>query len=891
MARNLIGYFAGQPDCTQYSVKIISDPSNDTFEEIHLAGDSPFVVTYDTTETPFEPVRFSRASINVVADEKFFDVFSEDVQGTQVILTNDETESVEWVGYLTSNLLNMPDASCGAETFTLEAQDCLSTLDSFDYTNRGTKKAIVSFREILATLMMRCGLVNTLYVDKTMLKENGDNISVDQLRISEQNFYSSDTDEPWTMREVLTEICRYLGYTAIQYKDAVYLYDMQSHAADTWQTDTEATLYVRFDRSIKENEFLDTWDELINEKGITLRQAIFRGGNADISLETLYNKVVVKDSFYEIDHFIPDIYEDNSLTNRLGDFWKCNQIGSSAQFKFINKNGYSKKEEKSEGDYLHYIRKFDHKDYQSVYRNPNTLSPVTVNNSIKLSNIWQGISEDPENAEGTYSINATFKNTDSVSHTIYVQSTLRYDWWDDSEMMSDYNTNTTSDYFTLAAGASRDLQLQVTSSWNDEYGAYSTYYTSYSVDGSGDYSLSNSSDDTKNYVGGTIVDIATFDKPMDTTQYNYETEANINFDRYLMIHQADKPSGIMHPYWNYIFILPLNPLKDSEIETYFPCIFKLKDNYTNPFIYSNNTYLYLDATAIYERYNVEWINPDWATENSRDNGLLGHFNRTSNITTTVPALIFKLKVGNKYWSSQSGWTTTDSCFVVNLGTDKLDNDKVDFSAWWNKDHPVLNNVSWTDWAGCKGYKIPLETGLDMNQPIIFQVHLPSRIQEVDTRAANDGMNNYCWVKDLKLGITTKDRENYDMADVVYENIISESSVNTLSDITCKITTYPGNGMHSYSNVGIGGGLLIKMKKVGLDNVANRPEENIIKAYANQYSSPTIKQNMTLDLGATPFSRIKDPILEKYFGIIGQRYDYAKGRQEITLIETKTWHMG
>ena len=245
-------------------------------------------------------------------------------------------------------------------------------------------------------------------------------------------------------------------------------------------------------------------------------------------------------------------------------------------------------------------------------------------------------------------------------------------------------------------------------------------------------------------------------------------------------------------------------------------------------------------------------------------------------------------IGDKYWSSQTGWTTTDSCFVVNLGTDKTDSDDVDWTGWWNKDHPVLNNVEWTDWAGASGYKIPLNTSLNFAGGIEFDIMMPSKMQDYYDRNQYDGLNNYCWVKDLKIEFTTKDRENYDLSDIIYENIIDSGSVNTLSNVTCKFTTYPGNGQHSYSSVALDGALINNVKRAGLDGVANKCEENIIKAYTNQYSFPTIKQNMTLDLSSTPISRIYDPTLKRYFAILGTEIDYAQGSQRMSLIETRTW---
>jgi hypothetical protein len=140
-----------------------------------------------------------------------------------------------------------------------------------------------------------------------------------------------------------------------------------------------------------------------------------------------------------------------------------------------------------------------------------------------------------------------------------------------------------------------------------------------------------------------------------------------------------------------------------------------------------------------------------------------------------------------------------------------------------------------------------------------------------------------------LNFTTRDSENYDTADVLYENIINSGSVATLSDITCKLTTYPGNGMHSYSTVG--GQLkrpLTLLQKAWVDGF-HKPEELIIMAYSNQYKTPTVKQTMTLDASISPFSRLKDPTLgNKYFSILGQTIDYAAGSQQITMIESKPY---
>lgn len=892
MARNLIGYFGGGSDCSQYTVKIIADSGSSEFEEIYLAGDSPFVVTYDTSNTPFDPIRLSRASITVVADEKFFDVFSEEAQGTQVILERGGEK--EWVGYLTSNLLNMPQDSCNYDVFTLEAQDTLYTLDKYDYHNVGSHKSIVSFADILGVIADRCQLITDMYIDDSMIRQNGTSIQMEDLTISEQNFYSSDTDEPWNMRGVLEEMCKYLGYTAMQYKTSIVLFDYQCHANVTWNTEDASIRFqaYRYQKSSNwKNPVLDEYYDFIS--GITLKQSIVRGTGSDISLETIYNKVQVKDSFYDIDHFIPDIYDDVYLTNREGDFWKCNQISRTGQFTYIGKKGKPKKEEKDESEHIYYLRKFDHRNYSSIYRDPATLSAVTVNNFIQLSNVdTTQKTVNYDTGEGVYIVKATFTNTDSVSHTITLHAELRFDWWDGYHQMPDYDEDTTSTTFTIAPGASHYASVDCSAFQDTQYQAVPTYSAWYTMDGAAKvYYLTNGiAEDSSRYVGATITDLAVFDKPMSNMQYNYETESDINFKRYIMVHQLDKPNR-MHPRTMWIFEQDVVPLNDNQIEAVFPPIMKLNPGYYNPMIIDDKAYLAIDTSAIFERYNVEYVNPDWTDENSSAPGGLGLFNKTSRTTTAAPCLMLKLKIGDKYYSSQSGWTTTDSCFIVNLGTDKTDKDDVDFTGWWNESHPALNNIDWTDWAGVSGFKVPLDNTLDFSNEIGFWLMMPSKMQSIRTEYSYDGINNYCWIENLDVAFATKNSENYDLADVLYENIINSGSTNTLSDITVKYTTYPGEGKHSYSSVGLDGNLLRVMKKAGLDNIGNIPEENIVKCYSNQYSTPTIKQTFTLDSTVNPFSIVQDNTLGgRHFIMLGTQIDYAMDRQTVTLLELKPWHM-
>ena len=140
--------------CSKYEVR--STPSGDTsgvYEEIPLAGSEPFVVRYNTSNTPFEPVRTSTASIKIVNDEYLYDALSNCAQGTKVELLNITDvahPATEWVGFLTPKVYNAGYDSCW-ESFDLEAADCISSLQYIDYEEMNGG-GITNIKDILAQI-------------------------------------------------------------------------------------------------------------------------------------------------------------------------------------------------------------------------------------------------------------------------------------------------------------------------------------------------------------------------------------------------------------------------------------------------------------------------------------------------------------------------------------------------------------------------------------------------------------------------------------------------------------------------------------------------------------------------------------------------------------------
>ena len=867
---NLVGYFKAPTEdgCTQFSIRFIPTLGNHLpWREVELAGENPVVVQYSSNSNPFVPVMYSRCSITAVANEYFMDLYGPDIQHCQVVLRNEDTQEFEWVGYLTNNLMNMPMDGC-METFTFEAIDCLSTLEYFDYAPLSGKKQIVTFQDILADMASNCMLIQKLVVDSSMKNENGQVIHMDELQISEQNFFSSDTDEPWNKKEVLEEICRFCGYTAFQWKDTIYLYDKQAHADYEWSAQTDSNLY--FNAQISSGDFhtyINSGDYI---RCCNVTEDNVRGTGADISLQTIYNKVTVKDSFYEIEDFVPDFFDDNLLENTTGEAWDSRILPKVSPSKPIYINNRNKQiEDADESGVTFHQKQFTHTWYTGVYRDKSTLQTVNVPELVWDTTNYNLIRNDHGQITGCKIWMRIYNKSDEEKSVTLTLSSLAYSTEDTKQILAHDYKDYYLELYHPNEGVLPNLQYTI-----DTYGPYSI---------PDKMNLSY----TRDYVGATIVD-GTSIKSTNQDQYNYEVESNIDFTRYICINQNDNPDDY-HSNPRYTAYTP------SQLNQYFPVVMELNSGWTKPIIIDDKSYLAIKGKAIYERYtDRDYIYGDWTSDctgidKSYNLYAWGTFTGEQEVHTCPPCLVFKLAIGEYYWNGNE-WTTTETPFYVNLHTPTDEDGFIDFSAWWNHSHNIINNVPWNEWTGVDGYKIPL-TGVDFNWngDIKFQICLPSKIQVYIGNKTHDGMNSYCWIEDLKVEFDTKGSENYDLTDVVYENVIDEFSVNTLDDITLKITTYPGEGQHSYSNVGYNGQLIDLVKKDGLDDEANKMEENIIKTYVNQWNTNTIEETMVLDRTATPLSRIKDTDNGKFFHVCGLEIDYARARQRVNLIESKKWN--
>jgi hypothetical protein len=374
-----IGYFRSLHKNKLYSVTI--KKKSDTTEpiEITMAGENPFVVRYENNDTPFEPIRNSTATISVVSDHYFEDVLPNKAMETEVILKDETTLEKIWVGYLTPKVYSQPYENC-LETIELEASDCLSVIQYGDYLSEGNR-GIITFKDVI----VRC-------IDSTMLKGfywpltkkvDGSYVYPTELKISEMNFYSSDTDEPWNSQDVIKEMCSYLGMTAIQKGEYLYFADY------TALNNADRYTFASYLKNVNYAQGSSVYSG--EKRKITNKEILGSGGSIDF--DPVYNKFTVKDNFYACEEFISNIFQDNLLTNRGGDFFSSIEIDAfttKATYPWGTK-WFNQKYTEDEDDtkYLYFHRLYDHKDYESIYRYDNTLSKTQPTSDLNTGKITQ----------------------------------------------------------------------------------------------------------------------------------------------------------------------------------------------------------------------------------------------------------------------------------------------------------------------------------------------------------------------------------------------------------------------------------------------------------------------------------------------------------------------
>ena len=124
-----------------HKVEITTEKGNNT--EVFTLGGNPFVTSMDSDgKTIYAPIKTTGATIEMITPNLKYDIYSANAQGTKIKLTNQNTNKVEWIGYVTPCAYTQ-DWDEDREVMEIEAVDGIASLKEVPY--RTNNKDINTF--------------------------------------------------------------------------------------------------------------------------------------------------------------------------------------------------------------------------------------------------------------------------------------------------------------------------------------------------------------------------------------------------------------------------------------------------------------------------------------------------------------------------------------------------------------------------------------------------------------------------------------------------------------------------------------------------------------------------------------------------------------------------
>lgn len=227
--------------------------------------------------------------------------------------------NVEWIGFSTPETFSM-DYSHVTDTFTLNAQDALSTLQYSKYTWIGDEQnTVVPFSDILLEFCKGLGTYRKVYVTDTVKFPDVSSLLTNVYWQQNNNF--DEDDKPTDKLTVLTQILTYLNLTAIPYKNDLIITSPNA-IAEGWHN--------YFTYALPFNGYIMNWpkesaeytaqpqEQLSDEYAID--ETSYADGGTTISTSNIYNSVKADVDEYAVDLMLPDITDNNLFNYHYYDF-------------------------------------------------------------------------------------------------------------------------------------------------------------------------------------------------------------------------------------------------------------------------------------------------------------------------------------------------------------------------------------------------------------------------------------------------------------------------------------------------------------------------------------------------------------------------------------------
>lgn len=272
-------------------IEIVTNNDTSSTTELLLA-DNPFSTSLEGGNIIYKPCKYSSATVRLLLSQPLFDLYSSIAKNVKVTLL--KNNAIQWVGYVEPNIYSQ-SYETDYDLMEIECIDGLAVLDYIKYQTINTEAQIHTIFDIIRNVIKQSDCYNNIYIAKSYSTD------ITKFEIAEQNFFDED-NEAMTCKEVLEQISQYLGYTCIADKDNVVFVDydaIKNNINDYYVINVNNTSITT--TSITSNKILEVDD--------------YSQNGQQISLDNVYNKVVIKDDLYAVDSVIPDIFDEESLTN------------------------------------------------------------------------------------------------------------------------------------------------------------------------------------------------------------------------------------------------------------------------------------------------------------------------------------------------------------------------------------------------------------------------------------------------------------------------------------------------------------------------------------------------------------------------------------------------
>ena len=303
MGKKYVTRFASE-DGRRYRVEVELPDGSGTVEL--TAGGTPFTTTMEGGDTIYEPVKGEGATLSAVTGDIPMELFSAHAMERPATLywETGVGDNVQWAGYVEPCVYSQGWGKI--ETLEINLVNTLAALKEIPYSRVCERPGIARMVDVVLKILSLDERISTVYVSDAVRLERAEARSpMEGLEVNEENFFEerkdagqSAADLAMSCHEVLAEICRWLGYTAVQRGTAVYLLDY-----DAIRNQGTAA-YWRYGMRT------GTWDS-----GISLTttghvgEGSYHDGDASFSLGEVYDKVTVKDDFRKFDSVISGMFD------------------------------------------------------------------------------------------------------------------------------------------------------------------------------------------------------------------------------------------------------------------------------------------------------------------------------------------------------------------------------------------------------------------------------------------------------------------------------------------------------------------------------------------------------------------------------------------------------